>query len=571
MNWHPRDWYHSQNSKTNIKRGVTGRIRKIRWQIFLTGYRMSKKIWKEQNCMHPHTALQNQIQNILRKWQRNQGSTIFILTSQKTEIATYAWEPKMTRAPCRRRTGEALLRAEKFGLDNGRSQSPLWGMWIKRQSPVRCRGTRSCCSMDSILSVWNEVFTWDGQKFVKCLEPSHRPKVAYTDNSMEFGKACEGLSWNHRTSTPHRSETKGTAERAVRRVKEGTSAVLLQSGLDERSWSDSMECFCFLRNVQDLLGDRKTPYERRFGNPFKGPVTPLGALIENHPNCSILWISRCILVAILATFFPTIPIRLESREPCRKEVRRRLRPTAKARNVWCCASKGVRKSLREVWDLWSIRNADERKEVVQASRRLLLPDSKFKFGYPQASRQENVPQATRKLVLEDQNQTESDERKYPNSTSSRKLAASSPEMKKNLEYTSHQNMSKIFQCLRKKLGKSCSDAQFPTNVLKWGMFMTSSMKAAIHLGPNYVSNSEIYRNAKFEDVECVCSTLLQKLVTEHSEEILNVKCFEYSSPSWARSVLANDQAIRWAKAKVCVDADSVLCVGQMKDTPVQKQ
>ena len=28
---------------------------------------------------------------------------------------------------------------------------------------------------------------------------------------------------------------------------------------------------------------------------------------------------------------------------------------------------------------------------------------------------------------------------------------------------------------------------------------------------------------------------------EHSEEILNVKCLEYSSPSWARSVLANDQ------------------------------
>ena len=34
-------------------------------------------------------------------------------------------------------------------------------------------------------------------------------------------------------STPHRSETNGIAERAVRRVEEGTSAVLLQSGLNE--------------------------------------------------------------------------------------------------------------------------------------------------------------------------------------------------------------------------------------------------------------------------------------------------------------------------------------------------
>ena len=90
-----------------------------------------------------------------------------------------------------------------------------------------------------------------------------------TDNSLEFGKACEDLSWNHCTSTPHRSETNGIAERAVRRVKEGTSAVLLQSDLDENWWADSMECYTCLRNVQDLLSDGKTPYERRIGEPFK--------------------------------------------------------------------------------------------------------------------------------------------------------------------------------------------------------------------------------------------------------------------------------------------------------------
>ena len=63
----------------------------------------------------------------------------------------------------------------------------------------------------------------------------------YADNSLEFGKACEDHSWNHCTSTPHRSGTNGIAERAVRRAKEGTSAVLLQSGLDEKlvgRWTD---------------------------------------------------------------------------------------------------------------------------------------------------------------------------------------------------------------------------------------------------------------------------------------------------------------------------------------------
>ena len=80
--------------------------------------------------------------------------------------------------------------------------------------------------------------------------------------------SCEELSWNHCASTPHRSETNEIAERAVRRVKEGTSAVLLQSGLDEKWWVDSMECYCYLRIILDLLSDGKTPYERRFGMLF---------------------------------------------------------------------------------------------------------------------------------------------------------------------------------------------------------------------------------------------------------------------------------------------------------------
>ena len=66
--------------------------------------------------------------------------------------------------------------------------------------------------------------------------------------------------------------------------RHGTSAVLLQSGLDERRWADSMECHGYLRNVQDLLADGETPYERRFGEPFKGPLIPFGSMVEYHPT-----------------------------------------------------------------------------------------------------------------------------------------------------------------------------------------------------------------------------------------------------------------------------------------------
>ena len=44
-----------------------------------------------------------------------------------------------------------------------------------------------------------------------------------------------------------------------------------------------MECDCCLRNIQDLLSIGRTPYGRRFGEPFKGPVIPFGGMIEYHP------------------------------------------------------------------------------------------------------------------------------------------------------------------------------------------------------------------------------------------------------------------------------------------------
>ena len=72
--------------------------------------------------------------------------------------------------------------------------------------------------------------------------------------------------------------------------------------------------------------------------------------------CSTVWVSLCVLVAISKAF--SLTIRLESRAPCQKEVKRRLRMKVlqrrKREHVWWRASKWVRKSLHEVCDLWSI-------------------------------------------------------------------------------------------------------------------------------------------------------------------------------------------------------------------------
>ena len=104
------------------------------------------------------------------------------------------------------------------------------------------------------------------------LGPGVKAKHAYSDNAKELIKACEELEILHDTSTPHRSETNGVVERAVRRVKEGTSTALVQFGLNEEWWELATQCYCFLRNIVDLLVDGETSWQKRFGKDF---VTPL--------------------------------------------------------------------------------------------------------------------------------------------------------------------------------------------------------------------------------------------------------------------------------------------------------
>ena len=136
---------------------------------------------------------------------------------------------KITGAPCRRRNGGAVPRAEKFGDLITADHKVLSENCESRNNH------RYAIVVQDLATQWIQSYpcktktSQESQRSLQTfLEPDRKPKVIYTDNSLEVGKACEDLSWNHCTSTPHGSETNGIAERAVRRVKEGTSAVLLQ-------------------------------------------------------------------------------------------------------------------------------------------------------------------------------------------------------------------------------------------------------------------------------------------------------------------------------------------------------
>ena len=157
----------SKTQNKNIKRDDR-KIRTTCWQIFGSGWWSSQIIWRTQNCMHPHTVLRIQIRNILRKWQQKQGSTVFTL-SKRPKLRSLL-ENQNDKGSLQKTHWRSSTSSRKvWWLDDGRSQSSSWGVWIKRQSPVRCRGSRSCHSMDWILSVQNKDFPWDGKKFVKIL------------------------------------------------------------------------------------------------------------------------------------------------------------------------------------------------------------------------------------------------------------------------------------------------------------------------------------------------------------------------------------------------------------------
>ena len=163
--------------------------------------------------MQAHTVLRTQILNVLRKWYQNQGSTVFILTSPKDRNCEVCLRTKMTRAHGRRRIGEGLLRAEKFG------DLITAGHKVFNEGCESRDNHRYAVVVQDLATQWiqsyqckTEISHETEKSFSKFWEPSHKPKVIYTDKSLEFGRACEVLSWNHRISTLHRSERSGVAE-----------------------------------------------------------------------------------------------------------------------------------------------------------------------------------------------------------------------------------------------------------------------------------------------------------------------------------------------------------------------
>ena len=91
--------------------------------------------------------------------------------------------------------------------------------------------------------------------------------------------------------------------------------------------------------------------------------------------------------------------------------------------------------------------------------------------------------------------------------------------------------------------------------------MSATMKAAIHLGSNYIENMEVDRNTNLEEIQKLFD-ITQRLILDHQGEILDVTPIEWTAPLFARYTLSHDQVIKWTKARVRVYSDSVLCMSE---------
>ena len=158
---------------------------------------------------HPRVLLVKQLQSREEKWCRGKHSINESLP-ERQKLRHLQENHRLQRLLAENALALPCTSSRKlWWLDNSRSQCSQWRMWISKQSPIRCRGTRIGNSMDSIIPVQNKNFIRKKKRAYKSSWSRRgKPKVIHTDNSLKLGKACEDLSWNHRTSTLHRSQTK---------------------------------------------------------------------------------------------------------------------------------------------------------------------------------------------------------------------------------------------------------------------------------------------------------------------------------------------------------------------------
>ena len=103
------------------------------------------------------------------------------------------------------------------------------------------------------------------------------------------------------------------------------------------------------------------------------------------------------------------------------------------------------------------------------------------------------------------------------------------------------------------------------NVAIWGTFLTTTLRAAVHLGQDHEAKSRYVNNHFWKSVGQFFNEN-EKLIGEQ-KEITGVSTIKFKDFTWMSTSLLCSKAYQVTNAKAYVFSDSVLCVGKMGDDP----
>ena len=169
---------------------------------------------------------------------------------QKDRNCDICQRTKITTAPCRRRIGRVVPRAENFG-DLITADHKIVSEGCESRN-----NHRYAVAVQDLASQWiqsypckNKTSQETQRSLQKFLEPHRKPTVIYTDNSLEFGKACEDLSWNHCTSTPTQIRNKRDCWKSSAQSERRYNQVWMRNG-GQIPWNAEPICGTFKISCQ---------------------------------------------------------------------------------------------------------------------------------------------------------------------------------------------------------------------------------------------------------------------------------------------------------------------------------
>ena len=117
----------------------------------------------------------------------------------------------------------------------------------------------------------------------KFLEPNRKLKVIFTDNSLEFGKDCEDLSWNHLRQHHTDRKQMGLLREQCAESRKGhlqyccNQVWVMNCG----RIPGNVTAICETFKISCVMGRHHAKGVSE--KTFNGPLIPIGAMVEYHP------------------------------------------------------------------------------------------------------------------------------------------------------------------------------------------------------------------------------------------------------------------------------------------------